>query len=36
MIILNSLGAAISTGIHTLGNDVNAVGQLFDNVTSYR
>lgn len=36
MIILNSLRAAISTGIRTAGNDVNAVGQFFDNVTSFR
>lgn len=33
MILLNSLRAGISTGIHTTGNIVNAVGQLFDNVT---
>lgn len=33
MIILNSLRAGISTGIHTAANDVAAVGQLFDNVT---
>ncbi len=35
MIILNSLKAGISTGIHTFGNDVSAVGQLFDNVTNF-
>lgn len=36
MIILNSLRAAVGTGINTLGNDVNAVGQFFDQVTSFR
>ncbi len=36
MIILNSIRSAISTGIGTLGNDVNAVGQFFDQVTSFR
>jgi hypothetical protein len=35
MIILNSLRAGISTGIHTAANDVQAVGQFFDNVTRY-
>ncbi len=36
MIILNSLRAGISTGIHTAGNDINAVGNFFNQVTSYR
>lgn len=35
MIILNSLRAGISTGIHTAANDVQAVGQFFDNVTRF-
>lgn len=35
MIILNSVRAGISTGIHTAANDVQAVGQLFDNVTRF-
>jgi hypothetical protein len=35
MIILNSLRAGISTGIHTAGNDIAAVGQLFNNITSF-
>lgn len=35
MIILNSLRAGISTGIHTLGNDVNAVGNFFNQVTGF-
>ncbi len=32
MIILNSLKAGISTGIHTAANDVYAVGDFFNNV----
>lgn len=36
MVILNSLRAGISTGIQTFGNDVAAIGQFFDNVTSFR
>jgi len=35
MIILNSLRAGISKGIHTAANDINAVGQFFDNVTRF-
>ncbi len=35
MIILNSVRAGVSTGIHTAANDVQAVGQLFDNVTRF-
>jgi hypothetical protein len=35
MIILNSLRAGISTGIRTAGNDVNAVGNFFDQVTRF-
>lgn len=36
MIILNSVLSGISAGIHTVGNDVNAVGQFFDQVTSFK
>ncbi len=36
MIILNSVRAAVGTGIRTFGNDINAVGQFFDQVTSFR
>lgn len=36
MIILNSLRAAIGAGIGTVGNDINAVGNFFDQVTSFR
>ncbi len=35
MIILNSVKAAVSTGIHTFGNDVSAAGQFFDQVTRF-
>ncbi len=35
MILLNSLRAGISTGIHTAGNIVGAVGNFFDQVTTF-
>lgn len=35
MILLNSLRAGISTGIHTAGNIVDAAGNFFDQVTRF-
>ncbi len=36
MVFFNSLRAGISTGLRTAENDIAAIGQFFDNVTSFR